>query len=111
MAKASTLSRELKGLGQDLAKAMSKMKSSKELKDLEAAVTYAVKTVLNSLTQSLAAARKSATTKKLGQRLGRVLKEGKKVGKVETRRARSLAAKNIRKARTKLTKMTRQLSK
>lgn len=106
MAKQSGLSRELKGLGQDLAKAMAQMKSSREFKDLEAAVIHAIKTVSQSLTKSVHAARKSPTTRNLGTRIGRVFEEGKKTGKAEVQRAKNLAAQNIRKARKKLRKLT-----
>lgn len=63
------------------------------------------------MAKSFGAAKRSPTTRKLGRRIGRVLEEGEKTGKAEARRAKDLAAKNIRRARMKLKKMTRRISR
>ncbi len=111
MARQSSLSIELTGLGQVLASAMSQMKSSKEFRALEASVVHALTGVSTSLAKSLGVAKRSPTTRKLGRRIGRVLAEGKKTGKAEARRAKDLAAKNIRRARMKLKQMTQRISR
>jgi len=110
MGNKSNLGKELLGLGKDLAEAVRAMKSSKELKSLEKDITGAVKSISKSMWTSLQAARKSPETKKIQQRLGRVLKEGKKQGAIELERAKATAAKGIQKARTALKKIKKENS-
>lgn len=102
MARKNSLKNELKGLGHDLSKAVNQMTSSKEFKNLENNVTTAVKSIAQSLGQSFKAAKQSDTAKKLGRRVSRVVKEGTKQGKIQAEKAKNIAARNIKKARTKL---------
>ncbi len=101
----SNLGKELLGLGKDLANAVKTMTSSKEFKALEKDVTDAVKSISQSMWTSLKAAQKSSSTKRIQNRLGRVIKEGKIQGSIELDRAKNAAAVGIKKARVILKKM------
>ncbi len=101
----SNLGKELLALGRDLAAAVQCMKSSKEFKALENEVSKAVKSISKCTMTSLKAAQKSAATKKIQTRLGKVWTEGKKQGTIELGKAQVAATKGIKQARTLLKKI------
>ena len=101
--------KELKGLGAELAKALKQIRSSREFKDLQKEVTTGVKKISASLIKSIKAAQKSQSTQRLKTRLHRVAKAGKIQGTAEAQRARVVVTKGLRRARTALKQVSKDL--
>ena len=108
MAKKKTLSNELKGLGQDLSKALKKMVTSEEFKQLQKEIVRSTKSIAKSLGKSVRAAQRSPSASRLKKRLKRVVQTGKAQGKIEAQRAQVAAAQGIRKARQALQKAIKE---
>jgi len=103
MEKKQSLSQELKGLGQDLARAVKTMIHSEEFQEFQSEIASGVKVIAASIAKSAKAARKSRPAMRLRKRLERVVEAGKEQGKEEAEKAQAAAIKAIRQARQSLT--------
>lgn len=73
---------ELKALGQEIVKALSEARTSKEYKNLEREIVSSVKSVGSELKKSLSAAQKSQATGRIKKRFKKVVKTGKEDAQV-----------------------------
>lgn len=111
MAKNSTVSKELKGLGADLAVAVKTMVRSEEFKNLEKEILSSVKSIAKNVGSSLKVAQKSAEATVLKRRLKRVARAGKVEGRRQAARAQAEAVKGIQQARVQLKKFVAKRKK
>ena len=111
MSKKGILGKELKGLGHEMANALSEVKSSKQLKTLQKDLSKAFQLISKSLSQSLQSAQKSQSAKRIKRRVKQVIKAGAEEGKIEAQKIHGAAIKGLQQAKVTLSQLVEKLKK